>query len=167
MHPGFMGFWARRRGEAHCGARAGCGGGRDGGEHEHGQGRGWGGHHASSDDDWGGGSLGVRRPLRFMAYKLELSDEQVAKLAEMLSELKDERAQAAVDTRRTVTAFAELLAADTIDKERLAAVASERVRTAERVRDAVVRTLEKTHAMLDPEQRKRLAYLLRTGALTI
>jgi hypothetical protein len=27
--------------------------------------------------------------------------------------------------------------------------------------------LQKTHEMLDPEQRKRLAYLLRSGQLTI
>jgi Spy/CpxP family protein refolding chaperone len=164
MHPGFMAWWAKQRASGHCGAHAGCGPEQQGGRPE---GRGFYGWQASADDDWGGGSFGVRRPLRFMAHKLELSEEQVAKLAELLSELKTERAQAAVDSRRTVTAFADLLAGEALDADKLRAIADERVKTASRVRDAVVRTLEKTHAMLDPEQRRRLAYLLRTGALTI
>lgn len=161
MHPGFMAWWGRQRGGAHCGAQAGCGPGARGEE------RGSSAHYASADDDWGGGGFGVRRPLRYMAHKLELTDEQVARLAEIMSDLKNERAQAAVDTRRTVTAFADVIAGETLDSARLAAAASERVKSAERVRDAVVRTLERTYALLDAEQRKRLAYLLRTGALTI
>lgn len=36
-----------------------------------------------------------------------------------------------------------------------------------RVRDAVQRALTEIHAVLDDEQRRRLAYLLRTGMLTI
>jgi hypothetical protein len=42
-----------------------------------------------------------------------------------------------------------------------------RVQTAERLRDAVVGALRRIHAVLDPEQRERLAYLIRTGALSI
>ena len=63
---------------------------------------------------WGGfgegGPFGVKRPLRFLAYKLELDENQVAKLARLLDELKTERAQAAVDERRTLTAFADAMA---------------------------------------------------------
>ena len=44
---------------------------------------------------------------------------------------------------------------------------SARVEAAERLKEEVLTTLEKTHEMLDPEQRKRLAYLLRSGQLTI
>ena len=50
--------------------------------------------------------FGVRRPLRLLAYKLELDHKQVEQLARILDELKTERAQAAVDDRRTLTAFA-------------------------------------------------------------
>ena len=42
-----------------------------------------------------------------------------------------------------------------------------RVEAAERLKEEVLTTLEKTHEMLDPEQRKRLAYLLRSGQLSI
>ena len=44
---------------------------------------------------------------------------------------------------------------------------SARVEAAERLKEEVLTTLRKTHEMLDPEQRKRLAYLLRSGQLTI
>ena len=64
---------------------------------------------------WGGdagGSFGVRRPLRFLAWRLELDEAQVAKLAAVLNALKTERAQAAVDDRRALTAYADAFAAE-------------------------------------------------------
>ena len=57
-----------------------------------------------------GGSFGVRRPLRFLAHKLELDETQVAELASILNDLKTERAQAAVDDRRTVVEIADAAA---------------------------------------------------------
>jgi len=42
-----------------------------------------------------------------------------------------------------------------------------RVRSAERLRDAVVKALGKIHAVLDSGQRAQLAYLIRTGVLSI
>src|SRR5258706_12358795 len=41
-----------------------------------------------------GASFGVRRPLRFLAWKLELDEKQTVELAKVLAELKTERAQA-------------------------------------------------------------------------
>ena len=114
-----------------------------------------------------GGGFGVRRPLRFMAHKLELDEKQVNELAAILDELKTERAQAAVDHRRTVGAFSDVLAAEAFDEAAAKKAADLRVKSAERLRDAVVKALARTHAMLDPEQRKQLSYLLRSGQLTI
>ena len=56
-------------------------------------------HHGSEEEGFGG--FGVRRPLRFLAHKLELDEKQITELARILDELKTERAQAAVDDRRT------------------------------------------------------------------
>lgn len=114
-----------------------------------------------------GGVLGVRRPLRFLAYRLGLSEPQVAAFAAILDELKTERAQAAVDQRRRVSALAEAIEGEVFDAERVAAAGDEQERSDERVRAAVGVALQKMHAALDDEQRKKLAYLLRTGALTI
>jgi Spy/CpxP family protein refolding chaperone len=147
----------------HCGPRAGCG---PAGEHA----GGWGEAHAGGDafeSDFGGGSFGVRRPLRFLAHKLDLDEKQVADLANILNELKTERAQAAVDHRRTVAGFADVITGEAFDEARAAAVAGDRVKSAERLRDALVKALKGIHALLKPEQRARLAYLIRTGALTL
>jgi Spy/CpxP family protein refolding chaperone len=126
----------------------------------------FGGRHGG--DDFGeGGSFGVRRPLRFLAYKLNLSEEQVAALARILDELKTERAQAAVDDRRTVSAFADALGLEQFDEARAKEGGDLRARSAERLRDAVVKALGKIHALLDSAQRAQLAYLIRTGVLSL
>jgi Spy/CpxP family protein refolding chaperone len=120
------------------------------------------------DDDFGGGgSFGVRRPLRFLAWKLDLDEAQVAELARVLEELKTERAQAAVDARRTVAAFADAIAGDQFADARAGEGASLRMQSAQRLRDAVLKALQKLHAVLKPEQRLKLATLIRTGALSI
>ncbi len=135
-----------------------------------GHGGGWEGRFASGppdDGDFGGGPFGVRRPLRFLAHKLDLDDRQVGELASILSELKTERAQAAVDHRRSTAAFADRVADETFDQAKVTEVASGRVKTAEHLRDALVRALGKIHALLTAEQRQKLAYLIRTGALAL
>jgi hypothetical protein len=91
----------------------------------------------------------------------------VAELARILNELKTERAQAEVDRRRTVAAFADAIAGSSFDGARAGEGGQLRVKSAERLRDAVTRALEQIHAVLDDEQRKRLAYLIRTGTLVI
>ncbi len=108
---------------------------------------------------------GVRRPLRFLAYRLQLDEKQTAELARILDDLKIERAQVAVDERRAVSAFADALSADVLDSAKLADAGASRVRSAERLRDAVVNALGRIHALLDPEQRKQLAFLIHTGAV--
>jgi len=117
--------------------------------------------------DFGGGAFGVRRPLRFLAFKLDLDERQVGELAKILAELKTERAQAEVDSRRTLSGFADAVASETFDEARAREAGGLRVSTAERLRDAVVKSLERIHAMLDAEQRERLAYLIRTGVLSV
>ena len=72
-----------------------------------------------------GGVLGVRRPLRFLAYKLELNEQQVSLLASVLDALKTERAQAAVDQRRRVSALAEAVESTEFDEQRLASIGEE------------------------------------------
>ena len=115
----------------------------------------------------GGGGLGVRRPLRFLVHKLDLDEKQITEFARILNELKTERAQAEVDHRRTIAAFADALAGDTFDSAKAAEGGALRVHSAERLRDAVLKALQQIHAVLNPEQRVRLATLIRTGTLTL
>jgi Spy/CpxP family protein refolding chaperone len=146
-----------------CGAHGhgGHGAGGWGGPWRHG------GDGGGGDDGEGGSSFGVRRPLRFLAYKLELDDRQVAELAKILDELKTERAQAEVDRRRTLSAFADAVGGASFDEARANEAGALRVESATKLRDAVVKALARIHALLEDEQREQLAYLIRTGTLTL
>jgi len=158
MRPAMVHWWKHRHG-SHRGAYAGCG------------------HSVRSEspeapyggyDEWqaapfGGGSFGVRRPLRFLAYRLGLDETQVAELAKVLDELKTERAQAAVDDRRTLTAFADAVAGERFDEARAREARDGRVKSSERLQAAVERALAAIHALLEPEQRERLASMLTSA----
>ena len=111
--------------------------------------------------------FGVRRPLRFLAFKLGLEDAQVSQLAKILDDVKTERAQAAVDHRRTLSAFADAVSGEAFDQSKADSGAKLRLESADRVKTAVLTALERLHAILDQEQRARLAYLIRTGTLTL
>jgi len=113
-------------------------------------------------DDEGGG-FGVRRPLRFLAHKLGLDEGQITQLARILDELKTERAQGAVDDRRTLAEFADAVGAETFDAAKAAAGADRRVAAAQRLKDAIVNALGQIHAVLNPGQRARLAYFDTVG----
>lgn len=162
MHPGFVAWWHARGGG--CG-RPAFSGPRHGGP---GAGGGPGPDDFAGPPDGGfGGPFGVRRPLRFLAYKLELDERQVAELATILDDLKTERAQAAVDQRRTTSAFADAVSADAFDAAKVEQIRADRVKSHERLQAAVGQALGRIHALLDAEQRKKLAYLLRTGAISL
>ena len=165
MHPGFIPHWKRQR----------CGESRASAGYASGEGRGWRRaweYEMAGEDDpgpygFGGGAFGVRRPLRFLAYKLQLEAAQVGELAKILDEIKTERAQAAVDHRRTLSAFADAISSEAFDRGKAEAAAKLRLESADRVRGAVVTALGRLHELLNQEQRQRLAYLIRTGTLTL
>ena len=122
------------------------------------------GHHGGFGGD---DSFGVRRPLRFLAHKLELTDEQIGQLVRILDDLKTERAQASVDDRRTLADFADAIAGESFDAGRVNAATQRRAESAQRLREAVSKALGQLHALLDPAQRARLSYLIRSGVLTL
>jgi len=133
------------------------------------EGFGWGGFDMPRGHGGPGseGGFGVRRPLRFLAYKLELDERQVGELARVLDELKTERAQAEVDDRRTLAEFADALTAEAFDSAKAASGGDRRVAGATRLREALIRALAQIHAILNADQRARFAYLLRTGVIVM
>ena len=108
-----------------------------------------------------GAGLGVRRPLRFLAHKLDLTDEQTSRLSRLLERLKLERAQAAVDLRRAAADLADAIEAERFDPAAVDAAGQRRVE------DTVGHTLAELHAHLEPAQRAAFAELLRSGAVRI
>lgn len=157
MHPSFYYRWKRAQ-EDHGGEEWASACGRAG----------WRRHmHSQRRSAYHAADFGVRRPLRYMAHKLDLDDEQIDTLAAILNVLKTERAQARLDEQRSVAGVADAVEGEHFDQAAAAKALTARVTAAERLKQEVLTTLEKTHKMLDPEQRKRLAYLLRSGQLTI
>ena len=169
MYRGMLYWWKTHRGAGSCDSFAGCGPSpRDAYGWRRERRQRWHEYAASHhDSELGAGAFGVRRPLRYLAYKLDLDEHQVAELARILNELKTERAQAEVDGRRATTAFADAIVGEQFDAQSANQAGAMRVASAEHLRDAVIKALNRIHALLEPEQRERLAYLIRTGTLQI
>jgi len=161
MHPAFIWWWKNAQ-RAHA-----CGQGEHAYAGGHHGGPPFGGRGGPPEDGIFGGPFGVRRPLRFLAHKLDLTEEQTAELARIIDELKTERAQAEVDHRRTTTAFADSLEGAEFGEPRAKEGGDLRVKSAERLRDAVIKALSRIHALLNDDQRKKLSYLVRTGVVTL
>jgi Spy/CpxP family protein refolding chaperone len=181
-----MAWWKFARQNEHDGSCGGGGGGGDEARAGCGEGPGWRGRHRGRhghdgpeafahgpghghghEGPEGDGAFGVRRPLRFLSFKLDLAETQVTELAAVLNDLKTERAQAAVDLRRSTSAIADAITGEALDAGKLKDATGERVKSAERLRDAVASAITRIHAILTPEQRTRFAYLIRTGVLSV
>ena len=124
------------------------------------------GHH-DADRFEGRSGFGVRRPLRFLAHKLDLDEKQITELVRILDELKTERAQAEVDDRRALAEFADAVAGEVFDAAKAQSAGERRVQSAAKVRDTLIRSLQQIHTLLTAEQRQRLAYMIRSGILTV
>jgi Spy/CpxP family protein refolding chaperone len=117
---------------------------------------------------WGaGGPLGVRRPLRYLSYHLDLDEGQRRRVAQVLNRLKLEREQAHVDEKRSVAAIADLVDAGTPELEQVKAAIAARITNAERLQTEVARSVQELCDILDPDQRQAFADLLRSGAISI
>ncbi len=117
------------------------------------------------DSVFGSSGLGTRRPLRFLAHRLDLTQDQVNEASRILERLKIEREQSAVDLRRAAADVADAFDADTFDMERTDAATQKRVEAARAVQRAVAVTLREFHELLDEDQRSHLATLIRTRAI--
>lgn len=104
----------------------------------------------------------MRRPLRFLSHKLDLAQEQTSALAEILADLRTERAALDVELQRAQKRYADALKGESFDNEG-AKRASEQVLSAHAHRQsAVTDALARLHQLLTPEQRTRLSAIVRT-----
>ena len=135
MHPGFYYRWKRSQDDrGHEERASACG--REGWR-RHARSHGRSAYQASG--------FGVRRPLRYMAHRLDLDDEQIDTLAGILNVLKTERAQARLDEQRSIAGIADAVEGEDFQAEAAAEALSLRVAAAERLKDEVLTTLQKTH----------------------
>ena len=114
-----------------------------------------------------GASFGVRRPLRYLRYHLDLDEGQTRKVAAILNELKLEREQARVDDKRSLHALADLITRDDSGVEHFKTALEPRVSSAERLRGEVARALDELNKVLDLDQREELAEMVRSGLISL
>lgn len=166
MHPGFIHHWRRRqRAAAGCDTTAshGC----YGSSASHGQRWVWEASRRFGDAAFGAEGFGARRPVRFLAMRLDLDDAQVARLAKILERLRVEREQAAVDSRRAAGVIADALEGAAFEPSRIDEATRLRIEATRRVQESVARALGELHELLDGEQREELASLIRGGAVVL
>jgi hypothetical protein len=105
------------------------------------------------------GRFGARRVLRRIGATPEQEREVLVEtdaLAEVLGALR-------TDARGLRADLAELLAQDAVDPARVAAALDARLARASELRTRAAQAFAKVHAALGPEQRARLAALVREG----
>lgn len=116
------------------------------------------------------GNFGVRRPLRYLSYQLDLDESQRRAVAAALDSVKIEREQMALDEKKMVSALADLVhaggseeVADKLSTDALKETLSARVRGSEQLQKRIAKALKQIVEVLDPDQRQEFAYLIRTG----
>ncbi len=114
---------------------------------------------------FGAGTMGIRRPLRFLTWRLHLTSDQVAEAAKILERLKIERAQAAVNLRRAASEFAEGVESEEFGRGHVESAGQTRLEAARRVQETVAGALEELHGLLDEDQREKLAMLIRSRTI--
>jgi Spy/CpxP family protein refolding chaperone len=117
---------------------------------------------------WSSGPMfGVRRPLRHLAWKLNLNEEQVRALVDILDRLKTGYGQARLDRQRSTSDVAAAFTAETLDEAQLNAALESRTRATEALNRELSGALKALYALLNPEQRREFAYLLRSGSFVL
>jgi Spy/CpxP family protein refolding chaperone len=117
---------------------------------------------------WSSGPMfGVRRPLRHLAWKLNLNEEQVRGLVDILDRLKTGYGQARLDRQRSTSDVATAFDADTFDQAQMRAALESRTRATDALNRELLTALEALYALLNAEQRREFAYLLRSGSFLL
>lgn len=127
------------------------------------------GNHNHYESRWhnrGGSNFGVRRPLRYLAHRLDLDDSQTRRMASVLNQLKTEREQAELDEKRTVAAMANLLADGTPTLEEVRGTLIGRVKSAEQLLEETAKAVVAICDFLDDDQRDEFINLLLTGSVS-
>ena len=162
MYPGFIPHWKRQR----------CGESRAGAAWEPGERREW-------RRAWAYGMAGEEE-LSGLPARLHRLQSARGRRKPTQRELRRKRHRSTLNrgtprvrrhtphcARQALSTFADAISGEVFDRAKAEAGAKMRLDSADRLRAAVVTALGRLHELLDPSQRARLAYLIRTGTLSI
>jgi Spy/CpxP family protein refolding chaperone len=117
---------------------------------------------------WSSGpTFGVRRPLRHLAWKLNLNETQVRDVVDVLDRLKTAYNQARLDQDRSTSEVAAVFSATEFDSERVSAALATRTRATDVLNQELLGAVKRIFELLSEEQRREFAYLLRSGAFVL
>lgn len=117
---------------------------------------------------WSSGpTFGVRRPLRHLAWKLNLNETQVRDVVDVLDRLKTAYNQARLDQDRSTSEVAAVFSATEFNSERVSAALATRTRATEVLNQELLGAVRRIFELLSEEQRREFAYLLRSGAFVL
>ena len=115
----------------------------------------------------GRGDFGVRRPLRYLSYHLDLDEAQRRKVAASFERIKLEREQASLDKKKSDANVADQLLREDVSVADLSQALAERSKADETLQTVLAKELYEIVAVLDEEQREEFAHLVRTGVLKL
>jgi len=114
-----------------------------------------------------GPTFGVRRPLRHLAWKLNLTEAQIRDVVDVLDKLKTAYNQARLDRDRSTSEVAAVFAGAAFDSERAGAALAMRTRASEALNQELLAAMRRIFELLNEDQRRDFAYLLRSGAFVL
>src|SRR5262245_12973550 len=122
----------------------------------------------SSMFSWSSGpTFGVRRPLRHLAWKLNLTEAQIRDVVDVLDKLKTGYNQAQIDRDRSTSEIAAVFSGAEFDSARASAALSTRTRATDALNQELLAAMQRIFAILNEDQRRDFAYLLRSGAFML
>ena len=125
-------------------------------------------HPRHSMFSWSSGpTFGVRRPLRHLAWKLNLNETQIRDVVDVLDRLKTAYNQARLDQDRSTSAVAAVFSAAEFDAERVSAALSTRTQATDVLNKELLAAVRRIFELLNEDQRREFAYLLRSGAFVL
>jgi hypothetical protein len=117
---------------------------------------------------WSSGpTFGVRRPLRHLAWKLNLNETQIRDVVDVLDRLKTAYNQARLDQDRSTSEIAGVFTAAEFNGDRVSAALAMRTQASEVLNLELLAAVRRIFDLLNEEQRHEFAYLLRSGAFVL
>jgi hypothetical protein len=115
----------------------------------------------------GHGGFGVRRPLRYLSYHLDLDEQQRRKVAACFERIKLEREQATLDRKKADAALADEFLRENVSVDDLRQALAPRTQVESNMQIVLAKELVEIATVLDSDQREEFAHLLRTGVLKL
>ncbi len=125
-------------------------------------------HRHHSMYTWSSGpTFGMRRPLRHLAWKLNLTEAQLREIVEVLDALKTAYSQARLDQDRSTSEIAAVFSTPEFNAERVSTALATRTQASDVLNQELLRAVRRIFEVLNADQRQEFAYLLRSGAFVL